>query len=72
MFCEERDIIVPLAKRGYLYANDIEPIIEILAKRSFLDLHGQVLIGRGNNANIGFDGMGILREGNWEPFHTGW
>src|SRR3990172_2308367 len=52
---QQRDVLLPPAERGHLDGDDVEPIEEIVAKAAGGDQIREVLVGRGDDADIGLD-----------------
>jgi hypothetical protein len=55
---DERDVFAPLAQRGQLNRDDVDPVVEVLAKPPFRDELRQVLVGRRHHADVGADLLG--------------
>src|SRR5580765_2692414 len=54
---EERDVFLSFAKRRYKKWNHVEPVKQIFAEVAARDLFFQILVGRGNHANVDGDGL---------------
>ena len=52
MIGEQRDISVPVAQRRHENRHDAQPEVQILAEPAAPDLVRQVLVGRGQHANV--------------------
>ena len=52
---QKRNVLAPLAQRRETDADDVETMKKILAKQAFLDPCFQVLVRRGNHADVGLD-----------------
>jgi hypothetical protein len=53
---EEGDIVAAVTERGQLDGDDVEPVIEILAERAFLDSLFERFVGGGDHADVDVDG----------------
>ena len=52
MIQQERDIVVSFAKRGHLKMNDVQPVVEILAKRFRGNTLDQHPVGSGDDTHV--------------------
>src|SRR5262245_12752179 len=52
---EQRNVFASFAQRGEVDGNDVDTIVEILAKPPLVDCAPQVLVRRRNEAEIDFD-----------------
>ena len=52
---KQRDVFASFAQRGEEEGNDMDTIVEILAKPPLADCPPQVLVRRGNEAEVAFD-----------------
>ncbi len=55
MICQQEDILPALPQRRRRQGNDVEPIVEILAKSTLTNLLLDINIGGGDNSNIYLD-----------------
>src|SRR5947209_7487254 len=55
VFNEQRNVVHPVAKRGQPNGDDIESIVEILAKASICDFVSQIAIRGSNHSCVDFD-----------------
>src|SRR5690606_14391805 len=46
------DVLAPLPQRRKLDGDHVEPVVEVLAEPALPDLFGQVLVGRGDDADV--------------------
>src|SRR5206468_2545138 len=53
--CQQRNITRALAQRGKMQREHVQSIVEILTERSLAYALEQIAIGRGDDANVGFD-----------------
>ena len=58
MLRQQRDVVSAFPERRKMDSDDIQTIVEILAEITLRDSFGQILIGRGDHADI--DGEPIL------------
>ena len=56
MLNEERHVLHPLAERGQHDRDDVQPVVEILPEAAALHLALEVLVGRGDDADVHPDG----------------
>src|SRR5256885_4437561 len=56
---EERNILPPLPKRGELYLEDAEPVVQVLAEVSLLERALQVPVRSGDHADIDPERLGV-------------
>ena len=56
---EQRDVVASLAKCWELDRNDIQPVVEIFAKRPFTDHLREVRVRSGDHADINLDRMRV-------------
>ncbi|MPN53112.1 hypothetical protein SDC9_200776 [bioreactor metagenome] len=52
---QQRDVLAPFAQRRQADADDVQAMEEILAEQPVLDPAFQVLVGRGDDADVGLD-----------------
>ena len=57
MVSEQRNVFLALAKGRDMQANDLQPIVQVLAKAFVHDGLFKVLICGGNNPEIGLNGL---------------
>src|SRR5439155_20617021 len=55
MILEERVVFLPRAQRRHLDRDHAEPVVEILAEPSLLDLPGEILVRRRDDAHVDLD-----------------
>ena len=58
MLGQEEDILAPLAQRGQVHAEDVEAVVEVLAERPRRHRLRQVLVGGGDDPDVGPEGRG--------------
>src|SRR5215475_4153346 len=52
MVDKERNVLGPFTKRRNMDLHNVEPIVKILAKSTFIDLFCKILVGGGKHADI--------------------
>ena len=62
---KERNILATLAQRGHFNRKHIQPIVQILTKRTFVDHFFQIAVSRSQNAHIG-----LYRARTAHPFEA--
>ena len=55
---EQRDVLEPVAERGQLDREDVEPVVQVLAEPAGGDGLGEVDVRRGDDPAIGLDRLG--------------
>ena len=58
---EQRDVLAARAQRRRRDGDDVEPIVEVLAEAPRLHLGEQIAVGRGDDADVGLDGVAAER-----------
>ena len=52
---QRRDVLAPIAQRRHVNRNDVEAVEQILAERALRDFFFEVLVGRGDHADVDLD-----------------
>ena len=58
MIGEQQEIGFPLPQRRHEDREHVQPVVEVLAERAVLDRLLEVLVGGGDEAHVGFQGLG--------------